>query len=609
MTTPLTIALIQFLYLIALVRPLGAACLALPQGVRVGIGYLAANALTMVIGYTLDALGCFSVARVFGIWLGICLLLNLLVLRHHPAQHRLTKGETYIYGLALIGMAVTVWVRLADPIQNAALSGTDAYQFLNYYAWLLGEQKAIHDYPSGFALATSMAPWTIQPYAAARWAVHLVFLACLPAAFGLWRQMGGMRFALAISVLLGCAWFLYPISAYHPHFIQWTTVFIGMPALLILYARLARGERALPLIILAIPVNLAFTMTAAYFALYLNVLLPLLLIATNLRAGLRQTMQRMIPAAAVALIVPITLLFYYGVLARYFFTYWASDIHAQADMVAEASNVVAASVDSAQAAATAHATIHPLARVIIAFLSPRVPVTIGPRWVVYAALIALGCWLWWHAHTRRLAAMRLLAGVMMFSSFSAMTGICELPAWQGRNVFIALYTGLAASLWSCMYCFSATVKCVLRSPLLLLAVFLCVAAPSVYAPPMIGRNVPVADVIHPRNLPADNQVLAELIRPPGRPSEKKSLAVVPNRDASSHSQLIRSLLRLHYPHPRENAFPGYRMIRTVNPRQAFEHDALLMPAPMLDAYPLPVTFEIHTIGRDYVFAIRKIDAP
>ncbi len=601
--TPLAIAIVQVLYLVILYVPMGWSRLALPRGLRIGMGYLTANALALVVGYALDMPGWFSVTRMFAIWLAICGLLNVLAWRHVRPHRHLTPGERRMYILAAIAMAVTVLIRLVDPIRNAALSGTDGYQFLNFYAWLLGEQQAIHDYPSGFALVTAMAPWALQPYAAVRWAPHLVFLACLPAAFGLWRWMGGMRFALAISFLLGSAWFLYPFTAYHPHFIQWTTVFIGLPALLTIYARLARGDSPLSLLLVAIPVNLAFAMTAAYFALYLNVLLPLLVFATNLRGPV--LLRRMPAVAGVALVPPLALTGYYGILARHFFPYWPSGVRAQLQLVSDVTHSVTEAAEPIQAIGTAQLAGHPLIGVVVAFLSPTLPLRICPRWLVYALLIALGGWLWRHARTRRLETLRLLAGLMIFSSFSAMTGMFELPAWQGRNVFIALYTGLAATLWTCIDRFPTTVKRVLRSPTLLAGVFLCVAGPSLHSPPVIGRNIPIADVIQPRNLPSDNRVLAELIRAPDVPSEKRQLAVMVPTGAASRSHLISNLLRLHYPHPRAHAFPGYHMVRTDNPRHAFELDALLIPSPMLDEHPLPVEFVIHTTGRDYVFAVRR----
>lgn len=601
--TPLAIAFVQFLYLIALYLPMGWHRLGLPQSLRVGFGYLVANALALLVGYTLDMAGWFSITRLFVVWLSICVVLNLLAYRNVQAFRCPSRAERRIYVLLAVTWLVSVGIRLVDPLQNVALVGIDGYQFLTFYVWLLGEQQAIHDYPSGFALVTAMAPWKIQPYAAVRWASHLVFLACLLGAFGLWRRMGGLRFALAITFLLGSAWFLYPITALHPHFIQWTTVFVGLPALLTIYARLSRGAPPLPLILLAVPVNVAFTMTSAYFALYLNVLLPLLVGAANL--GGRTMLKRIVSSAVVALISPLTLLTYYGILARYFFPYRQSGVFIQTQLVQEVSEAVTVAAEPIQAIAANHALTHPLIRVIVSFLSPIVPVNVSPRWLVYAVLIALGCWLWRRSRTRRLAAMRLLAGVMVLSSISAMTGIFELPAWQGRNVFIAIYTGVAAVLWTSFDRFPTITRQVLHSPPLLLLVVLCVAGPAILFPPVIGKNVPIADVIQTRNLPSDNQVLAELIRTPDTLSGKRRLAVIPPSNDASQSHLISNLLRLHYPHPRGHAFPGYEIIPTNNPVEAFELDALLIPTPMLALYPLPEDFEIHTTGRNYVFAIRR----
>jgi len=78
--TPIAIAFVQLLYLVILYVPMGWSRLALPSAIRIGMGYLTANAIAMLVGYSLDMLGGYTTMRAFTIWLGICILLNLLSL-------------------------------------------------------------------------------------------------------------------------------------------------------------------------------------------------------------------------------------------------------------------------------------------------------------------------------------------------------------------------------------------------------------------------------------------------------------------------------------------------------------------------------------------------
>lgn len=616
---PLAIALMQILYLTALYGPLRGFGRVLPRGTRLGMSYLAGNFLALGLSYALGVAGCFTAMRAFWLWAGVCGALNLWAWRRFRSPWRPLRAEMRVHALLAVILAATVVVRLADPLRNAALSGTDSYQFVNYYAWILGEDLSIHDYPSGFALATALAPWRIQPYAAARWAPHLVFLASLAAAFGLWRRIGGTRFSLVFSLLIGTAWFLYPITACHPHFIQWTMFFVALPALLFLYARLRQRRAGAAFLFLGVAVNVTFAMTAAYFALYLNVALWALVCADVVwrkrrlptdeagvgagwapRSRFPEKIGVLAAVSALAAAVPLTLLFYYGVLARRFFPYWSSGIVEQSEMVVA---VVEGQALSPLKSLGCERLAHPLLQVAAVFLAPAWPLRAGPRWVVYGILLALAVRLW-RQGGRRNDAMRLAAGVMAISAFSAMTGIFELPAWQGRNVFVALYAGLVAGLWTTLRLRPRMTRRLFRSRVALLAGFCLVAGPALVYPPEIGRNVLVSAAIRPRVLPEDNDVMEELLRAPDRSGVKKRLSVAPPRGPTACSDLISSLLRLHYPHPRRHALPGYSIVRTRNPQHMYKGDAALIPAGRQEEYPLPDHFVVHTRGRDYVFAVR-----
>lgn len=597
MTAP-AIALVQLLYLFILYVPMGWRRLALPRGMRIGMGYLVSNAIAMLACYALDMAGWFSAIRAFVLWISLCLGLNLLAWHHVPPYHRRAPAEKCITLLLAITMTLTIWIRLADPFRNIALSGTDSYQFINFYAWIRSGPKAIHDYPSGFALVTAIAPWGIDPYQAARWAPPLVFSACLTAAFGFWRRLGGSRFALGLTTLLGTAWFLYPITAYHPHFIQWTTVFVGMPALLVLYSRLARGGPVVPVLLLAIPVNMVFTMTSAYFALYLNAVLGILTLlsirgkATALRTA----------TALVSIMPPLLLLGFYGILARVYFSEWETGVALQSQAIGEVIQQAGPPAAAGPASGMTGVLAHPLIRLVAAFLTPAIPLNIGPRWGVYAGLITLGTWMWRQSPSMRHTGARLLAGLMILSTCSAMTGILELPGWQGRNVFIALFTGLAAILWTAIHRGGGMVRRMLHSPWAMGSGLIAIAGPSLLWPPMIGRNVPVAEVIHPRSIPSDNLVLRELTCATAPPlGGKKTLAMISSPDTPVH--LIANLLRIHC-RTRDHVFPAYSIIGFPTLAAAEAADALLFPEALLHNESLPGTFTVHTKGPGYIFATR-----
>lgn len=596
--TPISIVLVQLLYLCILYVPMGWPRLGLPRGTRIGMGYLAANALALIVGYLLDMAGVFSAPRQFAVWLGIGLALNLLAWRHVPAR-RLARGERAIYGWLAMALALTAWIRLADPLQNVALAGGDSYHFANFFYWILGEQKAIHNYPSGFALVAAMAPWTLPPYEATRWSPHVVYVACQMAAFGFWRRLGGLRFAGLIALLLCTAWFLYPLTAYHPHFIQWTFSFAGIPALLFIYSRLVR-KPSVPLVLLGILANLAFAMTAGYFALYANVVL--LLLAAGLVPKNRAALKTLASTAGVALVPPLALLIFYGILVRVFFTEWPAGLTLQAQDISVASQL--GSGDPAPVSTSGWTGLwnHPLTAMVVRFLSPALPLRIGARWVAYAGLILLGIWLWRRCRTPRHLTVRLLAGTLLISVFSAMTGIFELPAWEGRNVFISLYAGVALGTWAALRLFPRPARKFFRSPWLLALGIAAVAGPALVWPPMIGHNVPIATVVRPRVLPTDNRVLGELNRTIADPGQRKTMAVIPSWDPPA--DLIVNLLRLHK-HTRANLFPAYRLEALADMDSAEDCAGVLAAETLYAGSPLASNFVPRVHGTHFIFALRK----
>lgn len=596
--TPITIALVQLLYLCILYVPMGWPRLGLPRGTRIGMGYLAANALALSVGYLLDMAGCFTAPRQFGVWLGIGLALNWLAWHHVPAR-RFTRGERAIHLLLAITLALTAWIRLADPLQNVALAGGDSYHFANFFYWILGEQKAIHNYPSGFALVAAMAPWTLPPYEAARWSPHIVYVACQMAAFGFWRRLGGLRFAWLIALLLCTAWFLYPLTAYHPHFIQWTFSFAGIPALLFIYSRLVRNPTT-SFIWLGILINLTFAMTASYFALYSNVVL--LLLAAGMVPKNRAALNTLATTAGVALVPPLALLVFYGVLVRMFFTEWPAGLTLQAHDLSVASQT--AMGNSALVSTSGWAAIwhHPLATTIVRFLSPTLPLRIGARWVAYAGLILLDIWLWRRSRSPRHLAVRLLAGTLLISVFSAMTGIFELPAWEGRNVFVSLYAGLALSTWAALRQFPTLAQRFFRSPWLMALGIAAVAGPALVWPPMIGRNVPIATVVRPRVLPTDNRVLGELNRTIPAAAPRQTLAIIPSWNPPA--DLIVNLMRMHV-NTQANLFPAYRLAVYPDMASAKDCAGVLVAEKPFDDSPGSRDFVPLARGARYVFALRK----
>ena len=594
--TAVAIAFVQALYFVALYAPMEHWRLNLPRSARLGAGYIAANALALLLGYGLDLLGVFSTTRLFWAWAGVCVLLNTLALRNgrrEPMRCRRSIRRS-VFGPLVIALALSVPVRLADPLANCALPGTDAYEFVNFYDGFLSAHRALDYYPSGFAVVTAMVPWRIQPYEAARWAPNIVFLSCLLAAFGFWQRIGGIRFALALTFLLGAAGFLYPLTAYHPHFIQWTTSFLGTPALIYVYARLSRRFSA-PVLLFGIAANFVFVLTSGYFALCLNAVLSLLsLFSALLRRGLRA---RIGGAIALASIPPLVLLGYYGLARRYSEGRFGAG--EQARIVVSAAQTAAA--PEASDSESLETTAHPLLEVIRLFLAPTRTAPINVRWFAYLGGSALALWIGWRKRARRHDALRLLAGVLGLSAFSAMTGIFELPGWQGRNVFMVLLTGLATTLWWVLHSFPVWARRASRSPRLLAAAAALMAVPSIFHPPMIGRNVPIADVIHPRSIPADNRVIAELQRSRKKTAGEKPLFAVCLQPAP-RSGLALNLLRLRSAHMRRNIFRGYRLMFANDVREAMSADALLL-AQNTVSEALP-GFVLHTRGPDYLFFVR-----
>lgn len=594
--TSATIAFVQLLYLLILYWPLRWRGFGLRRGESIGLGYVVANGLAILVSLTLDVLRIYTAQRAFFVWLMLCLLLNAIAWRFGSrTSFRHRSRVNWVAVGCLIGiLIISAYVHLAAPRLNTALAGTDSYVFLNLYARALLNHQAVQEYPAGFVLATALAPWAIEMYDAARWAPPWVYLACLAAGCGFWRRTGGLRFALILTFSLGTAWFLYPITAFYPNAIQWTFGFVGIPALLVIYARGARHWSG-KWITLGVLTSFTITMTSAYFALYTQVIFWLLKSIEVFRKTTR-SLSAWLGITIVALVAPLTLLFYYGILARFFFTDCLINVSDQSLQVIAATQTV-------QCSSLFDLTFggHPLLRVILTFLSPTYPLRIVRRWIIYWLLMGISLWGWQHTGARHQAAARLLAGLVFISVLSAMTGVFELPAWEGRNVFVSIFAGFALILWIAIHKFPRKTRPWLRSPRCILAGAVFVAVPALIYPPMIGRNVPVSEVMNPRSIPADNEVIAELLRPVAAPATKKrKLAIV--QPAASRSRLIENLMRIHLRTAREHAFRGYEMTTVADLAAIRDFDAFIVSRD--EASDRPAGFILHTCGPDYLFFVR-----
>ncbi|HMO51475.1 MAG TPA: hypothetical protein PKE26_09455 [Kiritimatiellia bacterium] len=565
--------------------------LRLPRSTQLGMGYLAANLLALATGYTLDIAGIFTSIRMFYAWLTICLFINVTAwpdwrIIGWPWRHWPVRGPALWVVLIL---AMTTWIRLAAPVMNAALAGVDSYNFVNFYTWILADQKAIHYYPSGFALITAMAPVAIQPYEAARWAPHLVFLACQVAAFGFWQRLVGARAAIGLTLCIGTAWFLYPVTAIYPHFIQWTTAYVCVPAVVFVYARLVTHPSTAPLL-WGISINALFAMTSAYFSIFINAVCAF--IAVMMFLYRRLSALELMRTALLAMTPVLMLAFFIGVITSHFWHDWDTGIAVQSHLIAEEGRGQGHSPDPGEA--------DPLLQIIASFLLPRQNVVPHARWLVYAGLLGMAMWIWRRYSSKRHSGVRIIAGVVLVSTLSAMTGMIELPAWEGRNVFIAIFCGLALLIWSANRLISACGLRLIKTTGGMILVMAIVAGPSLLWPPMIGRNVPIAPVTQPRFRPGDNRVLEELCRT--RPdSQKKTMALLlqPGEPAA----LMQNLLRLK-PHAWRDAFAGYTLFSTDDPRAALEADAVLAPVEWLEKQGRPAPFEVHAEGPGYVLLMR-----
>ncbi len=591
------LTLVQACCLLALRRPAQRLCRGRAAGTSLATGYWLAVVLALAISYGLDMLGGFTARRAFWVWAATCLAANCVPgLRSAHSASRPGRMDRRVAACGALTLVVTLAIRLRPPLSNVALAGTDSYQFVNFVSAMSVHNEAILDYPAGVALLAALAPWRVAPYEAVRWLPTLLWIGGLCASFGLWRKLGGARFALWTAWLLGTAWFLYPITAYHPHFIQWTTVFLGLPSLAVAYSVLRSGGGAGWAPAWGVLVSAGFAMTSGYFALVLNTMFLLVFWASL--PWRRDAVAPALRAALVALAAPATLLLYYGVLVRHFFVRYPAGVAEQARHVIAASEGVGQPATAA-GAATAWVALADLVRT---FLAPTWPPAITARWLVYVPLLGLSGWLWWRWRAPRMTGLRLLAGVSAWSTLSAMTGICELPAWEGRSVFLALFTGLLLALWSLLEATPRRLRRLFRRPAVVALGCVFTAGPALLRPPAIGRNVPVSAAIHPRSIPGDNLLMAELTRPPPDGSARRTaLLVVSDEDVG----LLRNLRRLDQP-TRAVALAGYRLVREqeVDARTG-RLDAVVIPAGRFESEGWADGFTVHVQGDGVVLGLRR----
>lgn len=468
-------------------------------------GWLAGAALLIALTYAASGLGYASRLVPWSLWLaiwGLCLLRRPRdsAPSGKPALRSVRKWREWAgLGLAL-GLGAVVLLR--DPWSHVAPASIDSCRFAVFLSAFLHRSEVFADYLIGIPVwigQTRLFHHDVLELMC--WGPPLLGLLAIPAAFAFYSRIFHRRVGWLSAVALAGSAGIVAIPAYSLIFVQFAALVPALPALLVYLPRALRpGCRAEWMLASAALLLLAFAGT--YFAL---------LVATGFGAWLVLNLGlgkigrgAFLRGLLLLAIVPAWILFYYGVAVP----------RAQSREPARSFSVqVDAFIRSPAVHTDASSVESSVLRGFQVFASPkRLHLVRASRvqtllfWLLAALAIPL---------LKRPASSRGLLGfLLLFSAFATITGMFDMPGYQGRHLYLMLLLGVpAASFFAVFRLIPLAIRLAARAGLSLrpavafrmgLGVVLLSCIPSVRHPPEIGGNVPVSPDLVVRRIPEDD---------------------------------------------------------------------------------------------------------
>ena len=582
------------------------------------LAFLLSNTTLVMLSYLLDVFSGFSRPALWSLWMALGLGANLVCRRvdTDPGKRAAeTMGRRLgIYLLpALLYMA---FLHMQDPLRHLSLAGGDSYHFFRFFHRVICEQKPLDYYLSGLAVGLGTFPFALPPYDVTRLA-PIVFsvLSLVPVAIA-WQSIVGWRAALLMAYAWAGSFALYAPAAFYPLIIQWTTVPLCL-ALLARYLPCAIRDPQWKTIAAATLVLIFFTLSAAYLALFISVLIALGLFLRLFRFRLKWR------HLLLALISPAVIFLFYGVFLPYGLPESNLDIERQAAMIATVghqgapysflSQFLTASFlrhwlgpQASQLVQTGMAYVLPKR---FAFADSSPIETVAMLGVGFVGFLGLITW-----RQPRWATRRWLVFGLLWSLFSAITGSLEFSGFSGRSLFatliLALPLGIMLALkWGQVFLNArpAFRRLIARfaqgyRPIFYigLVIILLSWVPAFFMPPSIGATVPVAADSQPRILPDSDAVMGYLFEAPKQVGTPRADVYVLVSTNGQPPAVMDAILRMHL--PLYQSFFPHRALCLVSTNTLHAGDTVIFDI----ANPPPLLSTNYNLAPRLIYKGRKI---
>ena len=478
------------------------------------VGYLFGVALLIALTYALGWFGCAQRFPAWAFWFLIWGGLMLRKPRHLPRPAPSRRGFAWREIAALPLTLLGAGALLADPLLHPSPASVTAYHFVTHLAAFLRASTVYDSYVLGLPILLGQTRlFADDALELMRWGPPLLAAAGIPALFVFTSRIFGHRTGLLAAVLLAGSAAFAPLAGYQILFPQFAPIGLALPALLFAFPRALRpGRRGTVAVSAAALLFLAFAGT--YFAL---------LVAAGFFAWLLATLAlRKTGAAAffrgtlLLALVPLWIAFHYGLALPHAQPQKSGAAYSdQIDAFARNPSIPAAE-RQAGAPLLQQAGSSPTLRGLALFLAPKRLHLLRPTLAQTAlfwglALLALPL-------LKRPATSRGLLGfALLFSVFATVTGTFDMPAYQGRHLFLMLFLSIPAlSFFAVAQIVPFAEAIVIRAGLPLrrtglyrlgLGAALLTCLPTLLRPPEAGRTIPAAPDLMIRQIPEDDLLI------------------------------------------------------------------------------------------------------
>ena len=478
------------------------------------VGYLFGAALLIALTY---ALGWFGDSPRFLVWTLWFLVWGggmLWMPRRPPHAGICRRGRARQTAAALLATLLGAGVLLVDPFRHPSPASVTAYHFVTHLASFLRASTVYGDYVLGLPILLGQTRlFANDALELMRWGPPLLAAAGIPALFVFTARIFGRRTGLLAAVLLAGSALYAPLAGYQILFPQFAPLGLALPALLASFPRTLRTGRrgdvavsAAALLFLAFAGTYFALLVAAGFFAWLLVLLALR--KTGAAAFLRGTL--------LLGIVPLWIAFHYGLALPHVQPQKSGRAYPDQIEAFARNPAIPAAERHAGAPLLQQAGASPTLRGLALFLAPKRLHLLRPslaQTALFWLMVLLALPLLKHPATSR----GLLGFALLFSAFATVTGMFDMPAYQGRHLFLMLLLSIPAlSFFAVSRVLPLAENLSLRAgfPLrrnglyrLGLGAALLTCLPTLLRPPEAGRTIPASPNLMIRQIPEDDLLI------------------------------------------------------------------------------------------------------